>query len=243
MGIEQNEWLGEDRSKVNAYLDISEIVLVERRRSIKILVDLFTHHFRGRDKLNLLDLGCGDAIVTSYIQSRSPRNNFYLLDGSMFMIERARENLPGENTTFVHQTFEDYTVSPPSKIDYDFVYSAYAIHHLDHEEKKKLYGRIFEDLGSGGLFLNLDVVKPPTDRVERLQFLMWSDWIEEFLTNSGRSSEVGKFRNTPEIYKKKGENKPSELWYQLDLLAEAGFIDVDCYYRYGIFTIFGGVKA
>jgi tRNA (cmo5U34)-methyltransferase len=242
LGTKENEWLREDRSKVDTYLDISEIVLIERRRVIKILADLFTHHFRGRENLNLLDLGCGDAIVTRYIRDRSPRNNFHLLDGSSRMMEKARENLVGGKISFIHQTFEEYIASPPGDIVYDFVYSAFAVHHLDHEGKERLYDRIFLDLGREGLFLNIDVVKPPSDRVERLQFLMWSDWIEETLTNSGRSSEVEKFRKTPEMYKKKEENKPSELWHQLNLLTKAGFVDVDCHYKYGIFTIFGGVK-
>lgn len=242
MGANRNEWLIENRSKVNSYLDIAEIVLIERRRTIKILFDIFAHHFGGRENLNLLDLGCGDAIVTSYIQDRSPRNNFHLMDGSSLMIEKARGNLVGENITFVHQTFEDYITSPSSDIDYDFVYSAHAIHHLDHEAKGELYSRIFRDLDMEGLFLNIDVVRPPSDRVERLHFVMWSDWIEETLVKSGRPSEVEKFRNSPEMYKSKEENRPSELRYQLDLLTKAGFVDVDCHYKYGIFAIFGGVK-
>jgi tRNA (cmo5U34)-methyltransferase len=238
----RNEWLVENRSKVDVYFDIADIVLVERWRTIKILCDLFVSHFMGRDNLNLLDLGCGDATVASYIRDRSPGNNYHLLDGSPRMIERAREKIGVENVTFIHQTFEDYIDSPASDIDYDFVYSSYAIHHVDSVAKEKLFGRIFRDLGMGGLFLNIDVVRPPSERVEMLQFSMWRNWIEEMLVKSERSNEVSKFRNTPEIYKNKGENKPDELRYQLDLLTEVGFVDVDCYYKYGIFAIYGGVK-
>ena len=242
MGEKVNEWLAEDGSKVDVYLEIAEVVLVERRRTIKILADLFAHHFGGRDGLDLFDLGCGDAIVTRYIRDRSPGNNFHLLDGSARMIERAREKLSGDNVAFIHQTFEDYIDSPPSEIEYDFIYSAYAIHHLDHEGKEKLFKRIYQDLGREGLFLNIDVVKPPSNRVEWLQFDLWRDWIEETLTKSGRSSEVEKFRETPEMYKNNEENKPSELWHQMGLLSKAGFVDVDCHYKYGIFAVFGGAK-
>jgi tRNA (cmo5U34)-methyltransferase len=238
----QNEWIVGNRSKVEVYLDIADIVLVERGRTIKILCDLFVQHFKGRDNLNLLDLGCGDATVTGYIQDRCPGNNYHLLDGSSRMIEEARGKLVGENITFMHQTFEDYTDSPTSEIDYDFIYSSYAIHHVDRVGKEKLFDRIFRDLGMGGLFLNIDVVKPPSERVEKLQFSMWRDWIEEILVRSGRSNELVKYRNTPEIYKNKEENKPDELRYQLDLLTKVGFVDVDCYYKYGIFAIYGGYK-
>jgi len=41
---------------------------------------------------------------------------------------------------------------------------------------------------------------------------------------------------------KQAENKPSGLFNQLQLLSRIGFRDVDCFYRYGIFSIFGGTK-
>ena len=44
------------------------------------------------------------------------------------------------------------------------------------------------------------------------------------------------------FYKKKLENKPSGLVEQLRLLEDIGFRDVDCFYKYGIFALFGGTK-
>jgi tRNA (cmo5U34)-methyltransferase len=38
----------------------------------------------------------------------------------------------------------------------------------------------------------------------------------------------------------KEENKPDTLNDQLNALRAAGFKDVDCYYKYGIFSMFGG---
>jgi tRNA (cmo5U34)-methyltransferase len=47
----------------------------------------------------------------------------------------------------------------------------------------------------------------------------------------------------PGVYKGKGENQPSGLFEQLDALRECGYGDVDCYYKYGIFAVFGGIKS
>ena len=43
-------------------------------------------------------------------------------------------------------------------------------------------------------------------------------------------------------YKDLGENKPDTLEVQLKALKEIGFSEVDCFYKYGIFTIFGGKR-
>jgi tRNA (cmo5U34)-methyltransferase len=48
--------------------------------------------------------------------------------------------------------------------------------------------------------------------------------------------------NVPSDYKRKPENKPSGLFEQLQMLQKIGFQDVDCFYKYGIFTLFGGTK-
>ena len=37
-------------------------------------------------------------------------------------------------------------------------------------------------------------------------------------------------------------NKPDKLGNQLKALEEAGFLDVDCYFKNGIFAVFGGKK-
>ena len=37
-------------------------------------------------------------------------------------------------------------------------------------------------------------------------------------------------------------NKPDTLETQIESLKKTGFIDVDCYYKNNIFTVFGGMK-
>ena len=37
-------------------------------------------------------------------------------------------------------------------------------------------------------------------------------------------------------------NKPDTLEAQLNVLKGTGFLDVDCYYKHGMFAVFGGRK-
>jgi tRNA (cmo5U34)-methyltransferase len=239
---ESNTWLREDSAQVDTYLRSADVVLVERNRTHKVLMDLFRYHFESPKNLGILDLGCGDGILTKRIRDRYPDNTFCLMDGSPDMIEKARENLSGGNVSFRQQTFEEYIDSPLEEQKYDFVHSANAIHHLDLAGKEKLYARVYGEMRSGGLFINIDVVQPPSQRSEQWQFRMWADWMNETLFKSGFKRDIGKYDHIPTVYKNAGENKPSTLRDQLDMLSRIGFQDVDCFFKYGVFAAFGGTK-
>ncbi|MGZ7117956.1 MAG: hypothetical protein ACXVHS_11035, partial [Methanobacterium sp.] len=50
------------------------------------------------------------------------------------------------------------------------------------------------------------------------------------------------FQNVPDKYKNNPDNHPDTLISQLNALKLIGFKNVDCYYKYGIFAIYGGQK-
>ena len=236
-----NVWLT-DAANVNSYLSSAEVIVPQRNNSIKLLVDIFRYHFKKKEGLRLLDIGCGDGIVSDWIRRRYPNNNFFLLDGSSEMLEKAKERLKGENITLMHQTFEGY-VNPAFESDkFDFMYSANAIHHLDLPEKSKLYRKVFNELKPGGLFLNIDLVLPSSGISEIWQFNMWRDWMNETLYDKGFQKDIGKYDEVPCHYKNNEQNKPDSLFDQLKLLKRIGFQDVDCFYKFGVVAIFGGTK-
>ncbi len=210
---------------------------------------IFVLYFDSKENLVLLDLGCGNGVLSKRIASNYPKNEFHLMDGSVLMLEKAKQNFYGANVHYRHQSFEDYITSPANDALYDFVYSANAIHHLDFLGKSQMYAKIFSELKFDGLFLNFDPVLPSSERSEQWQFNMWTDWIKEYLQENGlkedlllKSLSVAEINAIPTNYKMKSENKPSNLFDQLQLLTKIGFKDVDCFYKYGIFALFGGIK-
>jgi tRNA (cmo5U34)-methyltransferase len=44
----------------------------------------------------------------------------------------------------------------------------------------------------------------------------------------------------PDQYKGNPDNMPDTLEAQLEMLKQIGFNNVDCYHKYGIFSLFGG---
>jgi tRNA (cmo5U34)-methyltransferase len=234
-----NTWLvGTDQA--NTYVSSADVIIVERQRTMKLLADIFRYHFGGETGLHVLDLGGGDGIITEYLQERYPGNVFYLLDGSADMLGKARQRLTDRDIVFTQQTFEKYLDAPPEDQKYDFIFSSNAIHHLDFLGKSRMYAKLFRECKFGGVFVNIDVVKAASERSERWQFAMWEDWMDERLAQVG--GKVGTHDGLPEAAKAKPENKPSGLFEQLELLVKIGFRDVDCFYKYGVFAMFGGTK-
>jgi len=235
----QKHW---DQEGAQSYLQYADLMVVERKRIITILERLFAYHFHQKKGLTMLDLGCGDGFVTEVIRSKYPDNTFYLMDSSDFMIERARERLKGHGLIFLTETFENYLNRTSDAGKYDFMYSANAIHHLGFSDKRRLYSRVFQELKPGGLFINSDPVSPSSEQSEQWQFRLWIDWMQEAAQERGLTVDLELIEGVPSGYKKQPENKPSGLMEQIQMLQETGFRDVDCFYKYGIFALFGGTK-
>jgi tRNA (cmo5U34)-methyltransferase len=232
----------DDKDFVDFYTNSANFIVLERQRSIRILLEIVAFHFPSLSDLHILDLGCGEGLITKQIYDKSPNNNFYLVDASEEMLNKAKANLSSSNVFFRHQTFDGYSASESDDCKYDLVISANAIHHLDSIQKTALFTRIYKDLKHGGLFLNIDAVHPSSAHSEEIQFEMWRNWMNEKLEKNGKESEIGKYDNIPSVYKNNLEDKPSGLWDQLQTLSKCGFRDVDCFYKYGIFAVFGGTK-
>ena len=238
-----NTWLNaKGNEQIESYTKSADVMVIERNRAISLLGNLLLYNFPSPINLNILDIGCGDGIVTEYLLNRYPRNNFFLMDGSSVMLSKAKERLKNKSVEFIETSFEKYIENKPENNKYNFVFSSMATHHLTFNGKGKLYLKIKEELCKNGLFLNFDVVLPTSELSEKIQFQMWVDWMNETLQKNNLKTDVGKFNDLPNIYKGKNENKPSNLFDQLDLLTKAGYKDVDCFFKYSIFALFGGRK-
>jgi len=232
----------DDKEFIDFYSRSANIIMLERQRCIRILLEIVAFHFKDLSGLNILDLGCGDGIITKLIREKAPDNNFHLIDASEEMLGKAKVNLNDDKMSFHHLTFEDYCESQSEDCKYDLVFSANAIHHLDFIKKSALFAKIYKELKFGGLFFNIDPVHPASKYSEEIQFAIWRNWMNEKLEETGPREDIGKYDNIPSVYKNNAENKPSGLWEQLDLLGQCGFRDVDCFYKYSIFAVFGGTK-
>ena len=244
--FEKSEW--SEREHAKEFMENADIYILERKRLFTILRS-FYRYFLGRDAskkpVNVMDLGCGNGALTMELLKEDNTINSTLIDGSLEMLENAMENLSDyHNMNFIHKTFQELLENGSKGNDilsggFDFIVSSLAIHHLHTEEKKSLLQYLYNHLESGGFFLNIETVKAPTDVLESWYRVLWSEWIRE---NQIKLDTKKSFEYLPEQYKDNPDNNPDKLRIQLDMLESVGFSQVDCYYKYGIFSIYGGKK-
>ena len=223
------------------YRDSANFFIVERKRLLEILTSFYRHFIGNKTKNNILDLGCGDGIVTNELLRVDDSIIATLIDGSEDMLNKAAERLKGfRNVHILKASFQDIIKKKISLRNFNFIVSSLAIHHLTMKEKKTLFRIIYSYLNVGGYFLNIDVILAPSETLEHWYLSLWREWISERKTTMGILDNS--YDDIIQRYKDNRDNKPDTLDKQLKALKSVGFKDVDCYYKYGIFTMYGGRK-
>ena len=231
-----------DEEFAQQYRDNADIYIVERQRMFGIMQSCFRHFFTGKKKIRVLDLGCGDGIVTQNILDVDSSISATLVDASGDMLDKARERLKGiGNLEFIKASFQEVIEIGLAERGYDIVVSSMAIHHLTLDEKRSFFRAINTHMRPGGQFINIDVVLPQTAVLDEWYMKLWEEWMDEKRAELKAYDEpsadvIARYRNGE-------ENQPDTLYNQLEALKAAGFRDADCYYKYGIFAVCGGTKG
>jgi tRNA (cmo5U34)-methyltransferase len=235
--FEKSQWANSEFSQ--NYRDYADIYLPFRSQFIEISKSLYRYFISQNANANVLDLGCGDGLFIQELSKSFRPARVTLVDGSAEMLEAAKRRLSGENgNSYIQASFQQLIANFSISDNFDFIYSSLAIHHITLEEKKELYTYIFNHLSSGGWFINYDVVLPPSEILDKWYLSLWRDWIKKHPSKE----RLKLLHGIPDQYKKNPENIPDCLGLQLEALKNIGFCNVDCFFKYGNFAIFGGRK-
>ena len=98
--------------------------------------------FQGNEKV--LDLGCGDGVLTSQIAALLPRGHVWGIDASLGMI-RTAEELAGENLQFQHMDIAEIRFVD----EFDVVFSNAALHWV--KDHKRLFRNVYRALRPDGI--------------------------------------------------------------------------------------------
>jgi tRNA (cmo5U34)-methyltransferase len=154
----------------------------------------------------VLDLGTGDGRMLALVGDGRERLAGVGVDSSRPMLERARERFAADERVELrlHDLNERLAFPEP----FDAVVSGLAIHHLDDERKRTIFGEVYRLLAPGGVFVNLDLVTSSSARQH-----------ERF------RSAIGRPHDDP-------TDRLAGLGEQLEWLCEAGFEEVDCHFKW-----------
>lgn len=225
------------------YLERADVYISERRKMFGVVRSFCSRFFPARNgTVRLLDLGSGDGVLAGELMEACGSIRATLVDASEDMLRRARERLgPDGDIEYVRADFKELLAGEVLPGVFDLAVSSLAIHHLDAGEKAALFEYVYGRLEKGGAFVNMDVVLPPSETLEGWYFELWKDWMRSMQTRFGFQDEapeevVARYKDPASM------NRADTLEVQLGTLRDVGFRDVDCYYKNGIFAVFGGRK-
>jgi len=186
--------------------------------------------FETNANIKVLDLGAGTGILSALILEAFPQAKVLAFDMAENMLKICQTNLSAfqERLTLQQGNFSEDDFGN----GYDLVVSSLAIHHLDGARKKTLFKKLFQSMNSGGILLIRDIVTGGTPRLTEQYEQLW----RQYMKDSGEDDKIW-------FQKYLEEDIPSSMEEQTKWLAESGFADVGCHWRYLNFAIFGGVKA
>ncbi len=219
------------------YRDHSDFYVQDRAVLARVTASYARAFLGSRPRPRLLDLGCGDGAVSRTLHYALPRAEILAADGSADMIAAARNQLAGLPVEFRMISFEEIAAGGLPGPRFDGIFSALAIHHLPMEGKAALFGALRSLLKPGGRFLNVDVVTSEVPDYTDWYFALWREWIVE---NQRALRLKESYEDIPDGARAKAENHFDPLPAQLAALELAGFCDVECHYRYGLFAAYGG---
>src|SRR5512141_412286 len=150
-----HEWQAADKAR--DYLSRADS-LPHRTEGEAVLLDMLPASVR-----RVLDLGTGDGRLLALVKAAHPEVTGIAMDFSPPMLDAVRQRFAGDASVTV--IAHDMAQPLPPLEPVDAVVSSFAIHHLEHPRKRALYAEIFACLAPGGVFLNLEHVASPTDRI------------------------------------------------------------------------------
>ena len=167
----------------------------------------------------VLDLGTGDGRLLALLQRDRAEIVGVGLDFSEVMLDEARKRFADDERVELAQ--HDLSEPLPTLGRFDAVISSFAIHHLEHDRKRSLYGEVFDLLEPGGVFANFEHVASPTQRLHLAFFAAIGEPIED----------------------EDPSDRTLDVHTQLEWLRALGFDDVDCYWKWLEMALLVGVKS
>lgn len=192
-------------------------------RSVSLLKEIVP------DARRIADLGAGTGLLTKEMFLLYPEAHFTLIDLSDDMLDVARKRFVKlEGFDF---RLADYSQDLPKKCD--IICSALSIHHLEEEQKRRLYASIYEALPEGGVFINLDQFCADSPVIDKA----WNDWWMNYINHSGITTEA-----KAKWLERKKLDRENSVSTSRKMLRDAGFEQTECVYQFMKFATIVAVK-
>lgn len=183
---------------------------------------------------NLLDVGSGAGNYTLMMLKKLPGLNCTMVDLSRPMLDKAFERVSQQTESIVTILQGDMREVALPENYFDIILAGAVLHHLrEDEDWLQVFEKLFKLLRPGGCLMISDLVAQDTP--------ILNDYIGEkygeYLVKIGGEE----YRDKVLKYVAK-EDSPRSINYQLDLMKQVGFSQVEILHKNMCFGAFGGIK-
>ena len=185
--------------------------------------------------IHLLDLGCGAGNYALKLVTQLPHADVTLIDLSQPMLARAQERVGAVCEGTITAVQGDVRELELGENQFDVIMAAAVLHHLREEaEWRAVFGKLYRALKPGGSLWISDLVEHGHTAVQTLMWQRYGDYL------TGLKDEA--YREHVFAYIEQ-EDSPRPLLFQIDLLREVGFREVEILHKNSVFAAFGGFKG
>jgi tRNA (cmo5U34)-methyltransferase len=187
------------------------------------------------DARDLVDIGCGAGNYTLKLLTLLPHLNVMLVDLSDRMLERAVERVRPQTAGHVSPVQSDVRSLDLGVERVDIILAAAVLHHLRTDaEWKAVFAKCHAALRPGGGFWIADFVDHAAPAVHDLMWARYGAYLET----------IGGADYRDKVFKYVAlEDTPKPVGYQLDLLRQVGFEEIEVLHKNSCFAAFGAVKS
>jgi tRNA (cmo5U34)-methyltransferase len=184
---------------------------------------------------HILDVGCGAGNYTLKLLQHLPGLDVTLNDLSRPMLDRATERVGRATSGAVTAIQGDIREVELGEEQFDFVVAAAVLHHLrTDDEWRSVFSSFHRALRPGGSLWVFDLVESSIPAVQRLMWGRYGEYLSALKDEAYRDHVFAYVEQ---------EDTPRPLTFQLDLLREVGFTQVDVLHKNVCFAAFGAVKG
>lgn len=183
----------------------------------------------------LLDVGCGAGNYTLKLLEQLPDRDVTLVDLSKPMLDRAVERIGAVSGGSIRTFQGDIRELEFPTAQFDIILASAVLHHLRGEnEWRAVFSKFYRITKPGGSVWIVDLVEQSTAAVQALMWARYGECLRDLKDEAFRELVFGYIGK---------EDTPRSLSFQLELLKEVGFEQIEILHKHNLFAAFGAIKS